>query len=658
VRRRYQQLRRLLELVGPRPLVLAQTIVFLASRRRRRTRLRSLYERPLPPGHVTLRLPEIDLPRFPDLPPELQEGAQRLRDDAEHVLAHRVDFLGSGLVELGPAIDWHRDFKSGYRWPMCFYQDVEITRVDDGSDAKVPWELSRGHQLLTLARAARVFEEEQFATELERQVASWLEANPPGIGINWTTSMEVGIRAVNIVWAVATLEGWRPLESGLRARVVESLRWHGRHLEANLEGTPYLRSNHYLGDLLGLIAVGSVLDGDPDAPRWAAFARRELEREIGRQVYDDGVSFEASLAYHGLVLEMLLICSYVARWAGRPFSERFDERVARMIEVSRAVRHPCGRVPLFGDQDSGRVLPEGFARPPTHDNVIWLAVAAAQSARPLAGPVHPEVAWVFGIDAWRRAAELPPAKEPARAFPDGGIYVLRSARLHAVMRCGEVGQNGAGGHSHNDLLSYELSVDGTPVVVDSGTYAYTFDVPARNAFRATAAHNTVTVDGLEAQPVDAERVFELRQFATPEVESQRLEGDELGLVASHDGYRRLSDGVIHRRRVSLVRDELTIVDELVGGDEHVLRSFVHLVPEASVVRSGATAFEIAVGDVGATFSFGEIAAEEVAVEESWISDRYGVRERAPVLVVTAVRRCPATLSYRIAPERETAIPRE
>jgi hypothetical protein len=658
LRRRYQQLRRMLELVGPRPLVLAQTIVFLAARRRRRTRLRSLYERPLPPVHVTLRLPGIDLPRFANLSPELQNGAQRLRDEAEHVLAHRVDFLGSGLVELGPEIDWHRDFKSGYRWSTRFYQDVEITRLDDGSDAKVPWELSRGHQLLALARAARVFEEERFAAGFEEQLTSWLDGNPAGLGINWTTAMEVGIRATNLVWAVATLEGWRPLETALRARLVESLCWHGRHLEANLEGTPYLRSNHYLGDLLGLIVLGSVLEGDPDASRWTAFARRELEREICTQVYDDGVSFEASLAYHGLVLEMLVICSYVARWAGRPLSERFDERVARMVEVSRAVRHPCGRVPLFGDQDSGRVLPEGFARPPTHDNVMWLAAAAAQSSRPLAGPVHPEVAWAFGVETWRRAGELPPAKDAARGFPDGGIYVLRSDRLHAVIRCGGVGQNGAGGHSHNDLLSYELSVDGTPVVVDSGTYAYTFDVTARNSFRATAAHNTVTVDGREAQPIDADRVFELRQFATPRVERRRLDGDELEVVASHDGYRRLPDGVSHRRRFSLARDELTIADELVGRDEHVLRSFIHLVPEASVARSGATVFEIAVGGVGATISFGEIAAEEVAIGESWISDRYGVRERAPVLVVTAVRRCPAALSYRIAPAREPATPRE
>ena len=105
--------------------------------------------------------------------------------------------------------------------------------------------------------------------------------------------MEVAIRAVNLVWALATLEEWRPLEASLRDRLIESLRWHGRHIRANLEGTPYLRSNHYLSDILGLLVLGWVLNGEPEAPKWFGFASREFEREILRQVHPDGVSFEA-----------------------------------------------------------------------------------------------------------------------------------------------------------------------------------------------------------------------------------------------------------------------------------------------------------------------------------------------------------------------------
>ena len=219
----------------------------------------------------------------------LHHRDQRVDYAADEVLAHRFDLLGSGPLPLGEEIDWHRDFKSGYRWPRHFYQDVVATRLDDSSDAKAPWELSRSHHLLTLARAAALFEDERYATELERQLRSWLDENPPGYGINWRNPMEVALRAVNWIWAVRTLEAFRPLAADLRPRVAGALQVHARHIEANLEGTPYLRSNHYLSDILGLLAVGAALDGDPTAERFFVKAQRAFEQEIQVQVHHDGI---------------------------------------------------------------------------------------------------------------------------------------------------------------------------------------------------------------------------------------------------------------------------------------------------------------------------------------------------------------------------------
>jgi hypothetical protein len=643
---------RLARVIGPHPIVLARTLGFFAGRRLRERRLEALYRTPLGSEAVELRLPAIGLRTVEELPAELQGPANALREEADHVLGHRVDLLGSGLVDLGAHIDWHRDFKSGYCWPRGFYRELEVTRLDDSSDAKVPWELSRSHQLLTLARAARLFEEERFATAFEEQLSSWLDENPTAVGINWVNPMEAAIRAVNLIWAVATLEEWRPVETTVRARLVESLRWHGRHIRANLEGAPYLRSNHYLSDLLGLLVLGFALQGDADAPAWFDFAHRELEREIRAQVYPDGVGFEASLGYHGLVLEILLVARHIAASSGRPLSSRFDKRLRRMVEVSHTARHADGRIPLFGDQDSGRILPAGFARPPTHDNLLWLAAATLGDVRPPRGAVDPEVAWTLGLSAWLDAARLTPAPEPApTAFERGGLFVLRSEKVHAVVRCGDVGQNGFGGHSHNDLLSYELSVDGVPLIVDSGTYAYTFDVDARNAFRSTRAHNAVVVDDEEINPIELERVFELRQFARPKVEALRLDGDVLELVASHDGYRRLTEPVTHHRRFSLdlASGRFSVRDELDGSGEHLLESLLHFAPGTAVDRSGDTSFEVALLRARATLTFDGVAARELKLQKGWVSSGYGVREHAPVLFAAGRRSCPAVLGYSIEP---------
>lgn len=83
------------------------------------------------------------------------------------------------------------------------------------------------------------------------------------------------------------------------------------------------------------------------------------------------------------------------------------------------------------------------------------------------------------------------------AYPDGGIYVIRSKRLHLVVSAGPVGQNGNGGHGHNDKLSFELTVDGDELFLDPGTYLYTALPEERNRFRSVHAHNTLLIRGEE-----------------------------------------------------------------------------------------------------------------------------------------------------------------
>jgi uncharacterized heparinase superfamily protein len=626
-------------------LRIAGYAVFMQTRQTRRRALRRAYARRVaePPSGARLAPPRVDLPPREALPAELQASADTIRAEADAILAHRVDYLGSGPTDLGTDIDWHRDFKSGYRWPARFYMDLEVTRLDDDSDAKVPWELSRGHQLLTLARAAVLFRDERAAAELEAQLRSWLDANPVGQGINWVNAMEVGLRAANWAWAIGTLEQWRPLDPELRARVARSLQSHGRHVAANLEGSPFLRSNHYLSDLLGLLAIGAFLPDDRHARRWARRARRLFEREVVRQVHPDGVSFEASLPYHGLALEIFLLAIACAGRLGRPFSARFTDRVRRMLAVSAAVRHPGGRIPIFGDNDSGRVLPAGFDRPPTHDHLLWLGAALLGGPRPLEGPPHPEVAWTLGVAAWRRAGALAANGAPAgdQAFADGGLYVLDGGGTHVVVRCGDLGQNGNGGHAHNDLLSFELSRRG-PVIVDSGNYAYTFDIAARNEGRSTRAHNAVMVDGQEINPIPAGYAFKLAQVAHP-----RVVASEPGvLVAEHDGYARLAGGVLHRRtfRLEHATGALTITDELRGRGTHDVAAHLHVARGARLAIDGARAtITTAGGDEVAVV----VDGAELTLDEFWVSDGYGQRAPAPVLVARRAGPLPIRLETRI-----------
>jgi uncharacterized heparinase superfamily protein len=639
---RFRQIRRL----GWDPWLILRTVVHEVHRRVLDRVLRRAYE-PLvvrPRGRARLREAPLRIGVVAGLADPLRAAAERIRQEADALLEHRVDLLGSGLVELGDEIDWQRDFKSGYRWPPAFYQDLEITRLTDSSDAKAPWELSRSHHLLTLARAFVLFEDERYARELEDQLRHWLDANPPGYGINWATPMEVAIRAINWIWAIRTLESVRPLDPALRARVAGSLEAHGRHIRLNLEGKPYVRSNHHLADLIGLLAIGHALEGEPAARRWFEFARTEMNREMEFQVLPDGVDFEASLPYHGLVLELFLIGHHLTRDAGAPLPPSFEQRLARMLEVSRAVRHPDGRTPQIGDADSGRILPAGSGRPPTQDPLLWLGAALVTRARPVPGEVDEEVAWTLGSSAWSALQNLPDAAEPvSTVFSSDGIYVLRAEGTHLAGRCGGVGARGHGSHAHNDLGSFELSFGELLVVADPGSYLYTADPDARNEFRSTAAHSTVRVAGEEIHPIDPAALFQLRQFANPWVGEVCEDDSGAHVAVSHDGYRRLSPPVVHRRTLRVARDgrRVSIDDVLDGRGRQQAESFVHLAPGVDVAGDdGGTELELRAGGraVAVTFS----GVERVEVQQGWVSDAYGSRVETQVLVATLAGELPLT----------------
>ncbi len=94
------------------------------------------------------------------------------------------------------------------------------------------------------------------------------------------------------------------------------------------------------------------------------------------------------------------------------------------------------------------------------------------------------------------------------AYPDFGLYIFRSGRLYLAARCGTIGQNGYGGHAHNDHLSIELNVDGKDVVADPGTYIYTPLPEIRNKYRSLRSHSAPQLKGMEFGRLDI-RLFQL-----------------------------------------------------------------------------------------------------------------------------------------------------
>jgi hypothetical protein len=638
---------------------------------------------------------------------ELRRCDEQIASVSRHYLSHRFDLLGSGWVQvrhgmrcrgvegvrydmgqavladregrwlegrLNPAnlslaqrfwrlvdedyvpVDWHLDFKSGYRWSeSLWYRDIPFGHRP-GVDIKVPWELARMQHLPQLAWAYVLASEgvggftkpEAYSREFRNQILDFIATNPPRFGVNWVMPMDVGIRVAN--WLVAhdlfRAEGAEfddPFETAFYGSVYE----HGRHIHDNLEWVPEVRGNHYLANIVGLLFAAAWLPSTEETDAWLALGVQELVASVGEQFHPEGSNFEASTSYHRLSAEMVLYGTVLVlglpeakREALRkydrrrhqslpvlhppplplfslkggdcfaPFPPPYLERLEKMAEFSAHTLKPGGHILQIGDNDSGRFLKlqplmhkrsvaeakdlyenlEGYAELPDdadywdedvldHRHLIaainglfdredlagivgagWTETTIVHhgagdlrlsSYLPPGGDSAAERVRIGGEADWDRMAtqwdgsppgskmrtEIPIAggnrREGMRLFgyPDFGLYLFRSPGLFLAVRCGPIGQNGYGGHAHNDSLSIELNVDGEDWISDPGTYLYTPFPGRRNEYRSVKAHFAPRIGNREPGRLNM-GLFRLGD----EAKAEPLYFGEKGFVGRHKGY--------------------------------------------------------------------------------------------------------------------------
>jgi len=225
---------------------------------------------------------------------------------AEKALAHRVDLLGSGPKELGAQIDWHTDFKTGLSWPPRYFADIDYNNPDRPSDVKVPWELSRLQWLMPAGQAFLLTRDDRYAAGARDVLEQWMEANPCGGSVNWSCTMEAALRIFSWTWFFHVFHdapSW--CNPDFRFRFLRALYLHVEFTDRHIERSD-VNGNHYTADAAALV-VGGLFFGEGQGPqRWQQEGWRILCEEMPRQVFPDGVDFEASVPYHRLVAELFL----------------------------------------------------------------------------------------------------------------------------------------------------------------------------------------------------------------------------------------------------------------------------------------------------------------------------------------------------------------
>ncbi len=505
-------------------------------------------------------------------------------------------------------IDWQKDYKSGFRWnAQKWYKHQCIYKL--GVDIKVPWELARMQQLPQMAIFAKMFPQRRkdLILEFKNQILDFIATNPPRMGVNWSCTMDVGIRVANMLVAYdlfCQLDADNIINRQFKQIFANSVYEHGLQIVSNLEWNEKLTSNHYLSDIAGLLYAAAYLECNEEVNNWLAFAIQEIIKEIRKQFNPDGSNFEASTSYHRLSGEIMVYC--VALILGldknkktalkdytpttrkqklelKPFERQeyslknhvmFPEWLCNRLFLAGTYTHhltkPTGQIAQIGDNDSGRFFrfsPNGkfltnreaesrylnlkgyneLIRSNENDffwdeNILnhstfisalnalfdpgilsqhikkfpleYSIVKNLTKGKSFQLPIEKTDGNDYMIEEspkqvaprfCKKTIIKPQVKSNISLlknikrydYSDSGMYIFKSDRLYLAISAGPNGQNGNGGHAHNDKLSFELCIDGEDVTKDPGTYLYTPLPEMRNQFRSIRAHNTLIVERKE-----------------------------------------------------------------------------------------------------------------------------------------------------------------
>jgi uncharacterized heparinase superfamily protein len=380
--------------------------------------------------------------------------------------------------------------------------------------------------------------------------------------------------------------------AGLDAAVSSHAAFLWRHLERDIGG------NHLVKNLKAVLFAATYLSDS----RLHGQAARMLRRELRRQILPDGGHYELSPMYHAVVLEDVL--DVINLLANNPMP---NAAAAGLLEDARAAApRMLGwlRAVCFGDPVDAHFndsAPEGSA------SVCQLTAYAERLGLPVPAAVS----------------------APVTSLPASGYFVIRTGELQMCMDAGRLCPDELPAHAHSDVLSFELTARGEKVFVNAGVDDYG-RTDTRSYVRGAAAHNTISIDGL-----DQGQMWGQFRVAERPRSVEGLAGERDGWFVAegrHDGFARQgSSAHTHARKIRVRKDgRLAVIeDEAFGSGFHLVTAYLHLHPSVGIAR-GRDMVTLTAGpsQIGLTWENTALAT----IEEHPYFEAFGVARPHQVLV--------------------------
>jgi hypothetical protein len=558
-------------------------------------------------------------------------------EQAERVLLGQFDLLGLKRISFGDPVDWHFEPIANKRTPLLHWSRLNYLDANLAGDKKIVWELNRHQFFVTLGQAYWFTGEERFAHAFCSLITSWMDQNPPKLGINWASSLEISLRAISWTWALHFFRYANALTPELFTRIAKHLHLSARHIETYLS-TYFSPNTHLTGEALGLFYLGTLFPEFHEASRWQNTGENILIEQLQKHVKPDGVYFEQSSYYHRYTTDFYLHFLILLEANAKSIPSLLRDKLILLLDHLMYLTRPDGTTPFVGDDDGGRLVK--LDQNPADDFRSTLATGAVLFNRSdykfVANNAATEALWLLGpagIGSWDGLCARQP-EQTSKEFAESGFYVMRDGWApdsnYLLFDCGSHGTANCG-HAHADALGFDLVVKGRRMLIDPGTYTYTGSSQMRDWFRSSAAHNTVTIDG-ESSSVAA-GPFSWQTIADAAARNWISEKRFDYLVAEQSGFMRSPWRALHRRGVLFLKNDYWVMrDSLTAQGKHQVQLWFHFDSGTAPLsgRDGqiqmisenerATRFQLNVFGHGGEWS----------KQDGWVSHCYGSLEVAPV----------------------------
>ncbi len=375
----------------------------------------------------------------------------------------------------------------------------------------------------------------------DKLLENWISENSIGKGIGWDP-YPTSIRIVNLVkWH---LQGNKLSETSLQSLALQA-NWLNKRIEWHILG------NHLFSNAKALIFAG-LFFSSKQSEIWLKKGLKIINDELKEQVLNDGGHFELSPMYHAIFLEDLLDLINIYRAYSKDFEKtqlnEWVKTAKKMLKWLASMTHPDGDIAFFND--------------------------AALEIAP-------------NLDELKKYAQRLQINHISEKFnqithlSDSGYIRYDYNDVIGLLDIALIGPDYQPGHAHADTLSFELSLFGQRLLVNSGTSEYGIG-PVRQYERSTKAHNTVVVNDENSSEVWSG--FRVARRAYPlNIKIEELK-NFVNINCAHDGYKRLVNSPIHRRNWQFSKNSLIIKDQIEGSFKSA-NAYFHFHPSIVITKN-------------------------------------------------------------------------